>query len=49
MKMNISIPNDVRKEYLSSDFSKLEQGKHYKRVVSRSNIVIFAFGFLFHY
>ena len=37
MKMN---KEELRKEYQRSDFKKLERGKYYKRVTSRSNIVV---------
>jgi len=40
MKKNKSLSDSLRKEYTRSDFRKLERGKYYKRITSRSNIVI---------
>jgi len=35
-----SKPADMRAEYKRSDFKKLERGKFYKQVTTRSNVVI---------
>jgi len=40
MKKDESFSDELRKEYKRSDFKKLERGKYYKRVMSRSNVVV---------
>ncbi len=40
IKKSKHLSEELRKEYSKSDFKKLERGKYYKDVVTRSNVVI---------
>jgi hypothetical protein len=39
-KVNTPIPEEMRKEYKRSDFSKLERGKFYKQAVAGTHVVL---------
>lgn len=40
MKRVKQASDDMRKEYMRSDFDELERGKYYERVIAKSNIVV---------